>query len=97
LLKVNIIKTNIAINRWKIDSTYSIVLSNCLDLFVVVRSGESCQAVRVQFPHLGVQFRPVVFSQLSAERVDRDDNGTSVSLKLQNNNKTYILDTGLNI
>lgn len=42
-------------------------------LVVVISSGQSLESIRVEPAARGVQLLPVVFGQLGAEGVDRDD------------------------
>lgn len=66
-----------------LSTTYSIVLCHSLDLIVVVCPRQSGQPIRIEFSDLGVQFRAIVLRQLGSERVDGDDDGTTVSLEGQ--------------
>ena len=73
--------------RSKGTRTNPIVLCNTPDLVVVVSSGQGLQPVGVELAAGWVQLLAVVFGQLGAERVDGDDEGPAVSLKLFKSNK----------
>lgn len=62
-----------------------IVLGHSLHLLVVVGAGQRGQTVRVHLAAARVQLSPVVLGQLRSERVDRDDDRTTVSLELERN------------
>lgn len=60
-----------------------IVLGHRLHLLVVVGPGQRRQTVRIHFTATRIQLGPVVLRQLRAERVDRDDDGTTIGLELK--------------
>lgn len=63
-------------------SILGIVFGDRFDLLVVVGPGQCGQSVWVHFAAAWIQFGAVVLRQLRAERVDCDDDGTTVGLKL---------------
>lgn len=63
--------------------THRIVISDRLDLLVVVGSGQLCQAFWVKLAAVREELGSVFFGQLCAEGVDGDDESPPVSLKLQ--------------
>lgn len=60
----------------------SIIFSDGFHLLVVVGACQSGEAIWMQFTTTRIQLRAVVFRKLGSERVDRDDNSTTIGLKL---------------
>jgi len=60
-----------------------VILGHGLHLLVVVSPSQSGQAVGVHLAAVGIQLGTVVLGQLGAERVDGDDDRTTIGLKLQ--------------
>lgn len=65
------------------QSTHRVVVSNIFDLFVVICSGQLSQPLGVELAAVREQLRPVLLGQLSAKRVDGDNEGPPVSFKLR--------------
>ncbi len=63
--------------------TYRIEISDGLDLLVVICPGQLSKAFWVKLAAVGEQLGAVLLGQLCAERVDGDDEGSPVSLELQ--------------
>jgi len=61
-----------------------VILGHGLHLLVVVSPSQSGQAVGVHLAAVGIQLGTVVLGQLGAERVDGDDDRTTIGLKSQN-------------
>lgn len=67
--------------------TYRIEISDSFDLLVIIGTGQLSKAFWVEFPTVGEKLGPVLFGQFSAKRVDGDDEGSPVCLKLQHKQK----------
>lgn len=63
--------------------THRIVISYVLDLFIVICSSQLSQALRVESTTVWKELGTVLLGQLCAERVDGDDEGSTVCFKLQ--------------
>lgn len=63
--------------------TYRVEISDGLDLLVVIRPGQLSKAFWVKFAAVWEQLGAVLLGQLRAKRVDGDDEGSPVSLELQ--------------
>lgn len=63
--------------------TYRVEIGDGLDLLVVIRPGQLSKAFWVKLATVWEQLGAVLLGQLRAERVDGDDEGSSVSLELQ--------------
>ena len=64
------------------SSTYRIIFGDTPNLVVVVGSGQSFQSIRVKLPASRVQLLAIILGQLGPERVNRDDEGTTIGLEL---------------
>lgn len=60
----------------------SIILGYGLHLLVIVGTGQSGQSVGVHLAAVGVQLGAIILGQFGAKRVDRDDDSTTIGLKL---------------
>jgi len=65
-----------------VTKVYPVVFGDTPDLIIVVCPGKGLESIRVKFSAGRVQLLAVVLRQLCAERVDRDDKGTAISLEL---------------
>lgn len=65
-----------------VTKMYPVVFGDTPDLIIVVSPGKGLESIRVKFSAGRVQLLAVVLRQLCAERVDRDDKGTAISLEL---------------
>ena len=63
--------------------THRVEVGYSFDLLVVVSPGQLGQALRVQLATVRKELGPVLLGQLCAERVDGDDEGPAVRLKLE--------------
>ena len=67
--------------------THGVEVGDLADLVVVLGLGQHGEPVGVEVAALGVQLLAVLLAQLRAERVDRDDERSPVSLKLNANRR----------
>lgn len=63
--------------------TYRIEISDSLYLLIVICTGQLRKAFWVKLATVGEELGTVLFGQLSAKRVDGDDEGSPVGLELQ--------------
>lgn len=64
----------------------SVILGDSLHLLVVIGTCQGGQSIGVHLAAIGVQLGTVVLGQFGAERVDRDDDGTTISFELKKEN-----------
>lgn len=71
--------------------SYRIVISHCFDLLVVICPGQLGQTFWIELPTVRKELCTVFFGELRAKGVDGDNEGSSVSLKLQGRAEKILL------
>lgn len=70
--------------------TYRVEISHGLDLLIVICPGQLSKAFWVKLATMGEEFSTVLLGQLCAKRVDGDDEGSPVRLKLHQKDKVSV-------
>jgi len=70
--------------------THRVEVRYSFDLLIVVSTGQLGQALWVQFATVREELSPILLGQLCAERVDGDDEGPAVCLKLERETHRHI-------
>ena len=75
------------------NRNYQIIFCNTPDLIIIICPSKSFESIGVKFSTSRVQLLPVILGQLSAERVDGDDEGSAVGFKLKCRIRSLLIKT----